>query len=73
MQTGGARNLWSEQTLVLPVEDVITGLEFLVDLPMQSLMGQQDKTKKNYVCHLGAAPHQLGNIHSHAITEVKQR
>ena len=30
---GGARNLWSEQPLAPPAEDVITGLEFLVDLP----------------------------------------
>ena len=29
-----ARNLWSEQPLSPPAEDVITGLEFLVDLPM---------------------------------------
>ena len=29
-----------------PAEDVVTGLEFLVDLPMWSLVGQQDETKK---------------------------
>ena len=38
-----ARNLWSEQPLAPPAEDVITGLEFLVDLPMRSLVGQQDE------------------------------
>ena len=40
-----ARNLWSEQPLAPPAEDVMAGLEFLVDLPM-SLVDQQDKTKK---------------------------
>ena len=34
VQAGGAQNLWSEQPLAPPAEDVITGLEFLVDLPM---------------------------------------
>ena len=46
MLGGGAQNLWSEQPLAPPVEDVITGLEFPVDLPMWSLVGQQDETKK---------------------------
>ena len=31
---GGAQSLWSEQSLAPPAEDVTTGLEFLVDLPM---------------------------------------
>ena len=43
----GAWNMWSEQPLAQPAEDVITGLEFLVDLPMRSLVGQQDETKKD--------------------------
>ena len=30
----GAQNLWSEQLVAPPAEDVITGLEFLVDLSM---------------------------------------
>ena len=30
----GAQNLWSEHPLATPVEDVITGLVFLVDLPI---------------------------------------
>ena len=38
-------NLWSEQPSVPPAEDVITGLEFLVDLPMLSLVGQQNERK----------------------------
>ena len=29
----GTRDLWSEQLLAPTAEDVITGLEFLVDLP----------------------------------------
>ena len=37
----------SEQPLAPPAEDVITGLEFLVDLPMWSLVGHQNETKKN--------------------------
>ena len=32
--SGGARNLWSEQPLAPPAEDVITGCEIPVDLPM---------------------------------------
>ena len=28
----GGRNLWSEQPLPPPADDIITGLEFLVDL-----------------------------------------
>ena len=43
---GGARNLWSEQPLAPPAEDVLTGLEFLVDLPMRSLVDKQDERKK---------------------------
>ena len=39
---GVAQILWSEQPSVPPAEDVITGLEFLIDLPMC----QQDETKK---------------------------
>ena len=46
---GCARNLWSEQPLSPPVEDVITGSEFLVDLPMWSLLGQQDEKKRSYM------------------------
>ena len=42
----GARNLWSEQPLAPPAEKVITELEFLVDLPMWSLVDQQDERKK---------------------------
>ena len=45
---GGARNLWSEQPLAPPVEDVITGLEIPVDLPMWSLVGQQDWKKLTF-------------------------
>ena len=41
-----ARNLWSEQPLAPPAADVITGLEYLVDLPMCSFVGQQDETKE---------------------------
>ena len=43
---GDARNLRSVQPLASPAEDVITGLEFPLDLPMCSLVGQQDETKK---------------------------
>ena len=43
---GGARNLWSEQPLAPPAEDVITAFEFLVDLPMLSLVNQQDERKQ---------------------------
>ena len=44
---GGAWSpLLSEQPLALPAEDVITGLEFLVDLPMWSFVDQQDKKPK---------------------------
>ena len=50
MLSGGARNLWSEQPLALRAEDVITGLEFLVDLPMGSLVDQQEN-KKNDIYH----------------------
>ena len=35
--------MWSEQPLAPPAEDVITGLEFLVDLPIRSLVDQQDE------------------------------
>ena len=38
-------DLWPEQPLEPPSEDVITGLEFLVDLPIWSLVGQQDEKK----------------------------
>ena len=65
---GVAPNLRSEQLLAPPAEDVINGLKFLVDLPMQSLMGQQDEQKP-----WGAAAYQLGNTSSRTITEVKQR
>ena len=44
----GARNLWSEQPLTPPAEDVIAGLEFLINLPMWSLVGQQDEEKVPY-------------------------
>ena len=30
-----------------PVKDVIAGLELLVDLPMWSLVGQKEETKKS--------------------------
>ena len=36
---------WCEQPLAPPAEDVVTGLEFLVDLPMWSLVGQRDWRK----------------------------
>ena len=39
---GAGRNLWSEQPLAPPVEDVMTELEFLVDVPVWSIVGQQD-------------------------------
>ena len=42
---GGARNLWSKQPLAPPAEDVITWLEFLADLAMRPIVGQQDETK----------------------------
>ena len=41
----GARNMWSRQPLAPPAEDVITGLEILVDLPKLALV-KQDITKK---------------------------
>ena len=34
-----------EQALAPPAEDVITGLKFLVDLPMLPLVGQQEEKK----------------------------
>ena len=40
MQAGGARNLWLEQPLAPPADNVVTGLEFQVDLPMWPLVGQ---------------------------------
>ena len=49
---GGAWNLWYEIPLAPPAEDVITGLEFLVDLPMGSLVGQQDE---KYILKVSAA------------------
>ena len=61
---GHARNLWSKQPLA---EDVITGLEFPLDLPMWSLVGQKDETK-----NLRTASYQLENADSHTLTEVKQ-
>ena len=43
---GCAQNLCSEQRAGTgPADNVITGLEFLVDLPMWSLVGQQDWEK----------------------------
>ena len=39
--------MWSEQPLAPSAEDVITGLEFLVDLSMLSLVDQQDERKRN--------------------------
>ena len=44
---GGTQNLWFEKPLAPPAEDVITGLEFPVDLFIWSLMGQQEERKKN--------------------------
>ena len=43
------RNLWSEQPSAPLAEDAITGLEFLADLPMWYLVGQQDE-KTKYMC-----------------------
>ena len=35
----------SKQTLAPPADNVKTGMEFLVDLPMRSLVGQQEEKK----------------------------
>ena len=42
MWAGDPRNLWSEQPLAPHAEDVITGLEFPLDL-----MGQQNEIKNS--------------------------
>ena len=61
MEAGSARNLWSEKPLAPPAEDVITGLEFLVDVDQQAERKKDggdtskvsSKSKLSYVNILG--------------------
>ena len=70
MWAGGARNLWSEQPLAPPAEDVISGLEFLVDLSMWSFVGEQDETKQKI--ELTPTVHGIMLPYSHFKTQVTE-